>query len=293
MATKNHADRTLVVRRMNISPYQANNFAKQEQAMVESLGLRYDPEHSCPDIIITNTHSKPSEWPSSFLQNTKLLIHPNSGYDNFSPLFLKEASFKIVLGNSIRAHAVVEYILSELFSHFSSVPDQKQWDKERAWPRTLLHQQRVLLIGHGHIGQILAPALTPLVGELAIHDPIKGHELSSFSGFDVVILAASLTETSRLFVNASFLNTLNNPFLLINTARGELIDEEALCKTLIERPGARAVLDVFTTEPRPSGHPFEKLPNIKLSSHIAGVHAALDQGILAFEERVLRDFLLE
>ena len=57
---------------------------------------------------------------------------------------------------------------------------------------------------------------------------------------------------------------------VINTARGAVIDEPALCRVLAERPDLFAALDVYETEPLPAGHPLEKLPNTLLMPHQGG-----------------------
>ena len=89
-------------------------------------------------------------------------------------------------------------------------------------------------------------------------------------------------------INREALNELPSDFLIINAARGPLIDEKVLIEKLKQNPHAYAVLDVFEEEP--FSHQFEGLTNIHLTSHIAGVSSHLPDHMISFEEKVIRNF---
>jgi D-3-phosphoglycerate dehydrogenase / 2-oxoglutarate reductase len=84
---------------------------------------------------------------------------------------------------------------------------------------------------------------------------------------DVVTLHLALTAETRGFLDASRLALLRPGAILINTARGALIDEAALIATLQSGRLAHAALDVFTREPLPSRHPLTQLANVTLTAH--------------------------
>ncbi len=84
---------------------------------------------------------------------------------------------------------------------------------------------------------------------------------------DVLSLHLLLTDATRGFLNAARLATLRPGAILVNTARGALIDEAALIAALREGRVGHAALDVFDTEPLPAGHPLIALPNATLSAH--------------------------
>src|SRR5690606_32424520 len=109
----------------------------------------FDP--NSPVALITNTHTNPDSISQTILEKTTLLIHPNSGHDNFQESFIENAAFPIVFGNPIRAHAVAEYILSALFQHFTKLPIHHHWDNDRLWNRKLVRDQKILLLGFGTI----------------------------------------------------------------------------------------------------------------------------------------------
>jgi D-3-phosphoglycerate dehydrogenase len=86
---------------------------------------------------------------------------------------------------------------------------------------------------------------------------------------DVVSLHLSLSEETRGFLSRQRIDSMRDGAILINTARGALLDEDALIDALRRGKLAHAGLDVFTTEPLPAGHPLTELSNVTLSAHSA------------------------
>ncbi len=98
---------------------------------------------------------------------------------------------------------------------------------------------------------------------------------------DVVTIHASLTPTSRGLIDARRLALLKSSAYLINTARGPIVDEDALVAALASRRIAGAGLDVFDVEPLPAGHPFTTLDNVVLAPHLGWT---TDDGYRRFAE---------
>ena len=88
---------------------------------------------------------------------------------------------------------------------------------------------------------------------------------------DVVTLHAALTPQTRGMIAARELALLRPGAVLVNTARGPLVDEAALIEALTARPDLVAALDVFDVEPLPLDHPFRRLPNVLASPHLGYV----------------------
>lgn len=300
------ATRAKTLLRLNASPYQRNEFFQKEKQLAESWGLNYlyfDSQsqnlpqefplpYEAPYIIISNTHTEPENIPKEILQKTHLWIHSNSGYDNFPVDWVQAQTFPILTGNPIRKEAVVEYTLGHLFSHFGSHPHQSDWNKQRIWDRELLSDQNVLIIGKGLIGRSLGDCLSPLVNRLTYWDPHKDEGQSPLKSHikanRVFILAASLNPTSHQLINKEILGEMPSNFLLLNPARGPLIDQSELIKKLKECPKAFAYLDVFESEPY--GDEFKGLTNIHQTSHIAGVFKGLQDKILKYEGEILKSY---
>lgn len=294
------------VYRTGASSYQDSNFIKSEQATLEQInGVKYinslkETIKDTPFILITNTHTNVNEIPEIILNKTALMIHPNSGHDNLGADFIQKASFPIVVGNPIRSNAVAEYTLSCLFKELTPIPNHTHWQHDRSWSRKLLRDQKVLIIGHGHIGKILNQSLSPLVKELKVYDPfiqenlpvniIQDFDEAIFNNVNIVIIAANLNNTSKHLINRSVLHRLAAGALIINPARGEIINEPELIQYLQQNPMAKCYLDVFEQEPFAPGY-TSKLTNLNKTSHIAGVFKKLNQDIMKFEKMIIEDFV--
>jgi phosphoglycerate dehydrogenase-like enzyme len=88
---------------------------------------------------------------------------------------------------------------------------------------------------------------------------------------DVVVLSAPETPETRGLLGALELSRMRSGALLVNVARGRLVDEAALVRALTEGRLRGAGLDVFAEEPLPTGHPLWKLPNLILTPHVSAV----------------------
>jgi D-3-phosphoglycerate dehydrogenase len=291
------------VYRTSTSSYQNSKFLTKEKTILEEIqGVKYiqslnEIDSSLPFILITNTHTIPEEIAPNILENTKLLIHPNSGHDNISLDFLKKSDFPIILGNPIRANAVVEYTLGSILKEFTPVPYHHHWSADRTWSRKLLRDQKVTIIGYGHIGKLLTAALTPLCKEVKVFDPnIKDNIAVSnsterlYEKTDILIVAASLNASSKQMINNEVFQKLNSDCLIINPSRGEIINENHLVQYLQKNPKAKCYLDVFEVEPFKPGY-LNEIKNINKTSHIAGVYDRLNKDIISFEYIVIKDFV--
>jgi D-3-phosphoglycerate dehydrogenase len=276
----------LRIKRISTSPYFNASFNELE---IKSIAPFAEFTESSADILITNTHTIFSDLNQDELKNIKLIIHPNSGYDNFPEDFVKNFKAPIIIGSPIRGQAVSQYILSALFSHYSDIPSHTSWNKDRKWQRKLLSDLKITLIGFGHIGKILHVALKDMVCELSVYDPFENYKELNTNDADVLIMASGLNSTSRHLINKKILSTLRPDALIINTARGELIQTQDLVEFLKANPSAQAVLDVFEKEPSDFSD-FKDFKNVKLTSHIAGVYANIDARTIEFEVSILKDF---
>jgi D-3-phosphoglycerate dehydrogenase / 2-oxoglutarate reductase len=86
---------------------------------------------------------------------------------------------------------------------------------------------------------------------------------------DVISLHLLLNDETRNFLSRERIAAMRSGAILINTARGAVVDEDAMIEALRSGHIAHAGLDVFTVEPLPAGHPLTKLPNVTLSAHSA------------------------
>lgn len=138
------------------------------------------------------------------------------------------------------------------------------------------------VLGVGHIGREIArkakafgmkvrgldvtPVFVPYVDELYSSDQIE----EFFSGLDVLIISAALTEKTRGVVNGHLISMMNKGGYVINVARGPIVVEKDLIEALKHGPLAGAGLDVFVKEPLPLDSELRRLPNVVLTPHLAG-----------------------
>jgi len=282
---------------MDLSTYHHADFRTREKQRLESIpGLSYGSRISTDwqNILLSNTHTRFDQFSDAELEHISLIIHANSGYDNIPVELARMPDIEIIVGNPIRAGAVATYVLSQLFAHYNPSPHVEHWQAGRQWDRRPMDSLKVLLMGFGHIGKIVHESLSPVVQEIVVHDPFLNIEVEDLhqqlSEIDVVIPLMSLNPTSTGFVSSAFLRALKQDFVLINGARGDLIDQKSLIAVLQENPAAQAYLDVFQKEPFECSE-FEGLRNVRLSSHVAGVYTGIDKNILDFEEQIIKDFV--
>lgn len=143
-------------------------------------------------------------------------------------------------------------------------------------------QGRVVgVVGLGAIGQAAARLLTGFGVTLLAFDPYQQPETFAAAGArqagldellaasDVVTLHCELTPETRGLINARALGLMKPGAVLINTARGDLIDEPALIAALHHGALSAAAIDVFSEEPLPADHPFRHTPNLIATPHIS------------------------
>lgn len=287
-----------VIFRPDISSYQSVDFSLKEQtAFAEIEGFQFrdiSSQDQCRSdekiIFISTSQSDISQLTSNTLSKMALHIHPNSGYDNIPLHYVKNSLHPIVVGNTIRALPVANYILSCLFDRYCSLPRKNHWDSSRKWNRTILSQLNVQIIGHGHIGRILRETLSPLVKKIYLFDPYKGHHQLIQHDCDALILSLSLNESSYHMIDETVFSGLKHNVTLINAARGGLIDSTSMWNFLKKNPYSHAYLDVFEQEPMDFSK-LADLKNVTLSSHIAGVFDGLDEEIIHFEKNIISEFI--
>lgn len=288
---------TYCYKRLSVSKYHKPSFQQKEKDVL--YGIQGMTLSASNVILITNSNTNLEELDQELLKKTVLLVHPNSGHDNISSQFIKKSHFPIIIGNTIRANAVSEYILSCVFKFFCSLPSSNIWEDGRLFDRKLLKDSKILIIGYGHIGKIVHASLSHLTTTVDVLDPHKAarnmiihshlDELN-LGDYDVIIMACSLNETTKHMIDESLLSKLKKNVLIINAARGKLINECDLVSFLKMNPGSFAFLDVFENEPYRQPKDFWP-KNCFKTSHIAGVYKNLDEEIINFEKSVINLFI--
>ena len=144
-----------------------------------------------------------------------------------------------------------------------------------------LRDLTVGVVGFGRIGREVVARLKAFKARILVFDPVvKSADIESagckpvmlrelLSQSDVITLHCPSTSETRGMINAQSLGITKPGVILINVARGDLVDSDALTAALQSGHVSAAALDVFAPEPIPAEHPIRKLNNVVLASHIA------------------------
>lgn len=180
--------------------------------------------------------------------------------------------------------STAEWVVTAILCHLRGFPaavrakERAEWAYDRIAPTDELAGKRVLIVGAGSIGTALAARLTPFEVELTLvartARPAEGvYGVTDLPALlpaaDIVVLLVPLTNATRGLVDARFLAAMPDGSLLVNAARGPVVDTEALVAEL-STGRISAALDVTDPEPLPADHPLWGLPNVLLTPHVAG-----------------------
>jgi phosphoglycerate dehydrogenase-like enzyme len=162
---------------------------------------------------------------------------------------------------------------------FVRAQDREEWLPE---PRSSLADLTVLVVGYGAIGAAIERRLDGFevdVVRVARSARSGVHATSELPQLlpdaDVVILILPITDDTRGLVDAGFLAVMKPGALLVNVARGPVVDTDALVAALHEGR-VSAALDVTDPEPLPEGHPLWTAPHLLLTPHVGGLTTAMD-----------------
>lgn len=221
----------------------------------------------------------------------KLVQTQSTGYDAVPDAVGPDVAITSAAGVHAAATAelAVGLMLASLRGIDIAVRDQSTatWNQQR---RKSLADRKVLLVGVGGIGAAIAARLAPFEIELTrvgstARDDDGGHvhavsELLELAPrHDVLVLITPLNEGTRGLVNAELLAALPDGALVVNVARGAVVDSDALTKEVVSGR-LFAALDVFDPEPIPADHPIWKAPNALITPHQGGDTSAFPPRIV-------------
>ena len=233
----------------------------------------------------------------------------NSGVDWLLPTL--PATVEVYNASGVHDAAVAEWIVAVLLSLRRRLPDLREAQQRGEWivntndatangappigPIDTLEGGNVVIVGFGSIGRALAARLSPFgirvqgVARRARPDALTLDALPDLlPSADAVVLLVPLSEATERLVDSNFLARMKPGAILINAARGRLVDTEALIQAL-RRGNLFAAVDVTDPEPLPSGHPLWQAPNLMITPHVAGAVASWKARAYRFtREQLLR-----
>ena len=203
----------------------------------------------------------------------------------------------------VAAPSIAEHTLALLLAVARKIPKLDAQVRQGQWPRGAMIQltgKTVGVIGLGAIGQRfarLAQGVGMKVVAWTMHPRDLGFELVELDRLlresDVVSLHLRLSDQTRGFLGRDRIAAMKPGAILVNTARGPIVDEAAMIEALKSGHLAGAGLDVFDVEPLPEGHPLAAVDNVVLSPHCAGITPEVLEAGLALSLENVERFLAD
>jgi D-3-phosphoglycerate dehydrogenase / 2-oxoglutarate reductase len=223
-------------------------------------------------------------------ERLKVVSRHGVGYDNVDVTALTRRGIPLAIAADANATAVAEHTLffmlalaKQALRHDRAVR-QNNWEIRNRFETVDLMGRRVLVLGYGRIGREVAKRCAAFDMQVSVYDPYVQANVIEAGGYrsvpdfatvlsetDILTVHMLLADESRHLIGAVELAALPAHALLINCARGGIIDEDALYEALTSGGIAGAGIDVFEQEPPPENHPLLGLDNVLLSPHTAGM----------------------
>jgi D-3-phosphoglycerate dehydrogenase len=239
--------------------------------------------------------------------NLKYVIRAGEGTDNIDKKYCKDRGVKVsntpgANSNSAAEHAValiLTLLRKTANAHHSMA--QGRWDKS-LYMGNELWKKRVGFVGFGRIGKIVAKRISGFEPSIYFYDPFIEDSIEPnwkkvsieeiFQDCDIISVHTPLMDSTKNLVNAKLISLMKKDAILINAARGGIVNESDLLVALKEKMIRGASLDVFEQEPLNEKSELRELDNVVLTPHLGAStgEAQVRVGMMAAQQ--LREFFL-
>lgn len=275
-------------------PFEADEI----EGLPEGLNYRFwdggqdfpaDPAHCAFYVVPYMKGPVVAVRPLGGMSGVQVVQTLSAGIDHVEPgLGLLPAGVRLCNAKGVHEASTAELTLALILASLRGFPgfvhgqDKEEW---RSGFYPALADKSVLIVGYGSIGAAIEDRLAPFecarVARVArsARTTARGpvHTLDDLPALlpeaDVVILSTPLNPSTQGLAGADFLAAMPDGALLVNVARGGVVDTQALLSEL-ESGRLRAALDVTDPEPLPSGHPLWHAPNVLITPHVGGSTSA-------------------
>ena len=284
--------------------YELGNIQYHDRTPVALIAER------CKNATVIVTNKAPvSADVINDAKNLRLIAVTATGYNVVDTEAAKKRGISVcnvpVYGtDSVAQHtfALLLELSNRVGLHAESV-SKEEWSKAADWCYTLspiieISGKILGIVGYGRIGQQVAKVGQAFGMQVLYHNrsPKQGpgkqvgmEEL--FSKSDFVSLHCPVTKENTGFINASLLSLMKPTAFLINTSRGQLINEIELAEVLKNRGIAGAALDVLSVEPPPANHPLIGVPGCLITPHVAWISFEARQRLMKVTRENIANFL--
>ena len=241
------------------------------------------------DAIVVRTANLTSEI-LSVCKNLKIISRHGVGYDNIDIEYLKKNKIALAITGTSNAISVAEHVmtmflyLAKKFYISDKLTKSGNFDQRNNIPNFFeLYNKNILILGFGRIGKEVAKRCKGFDSNIYVYDPyidkkeiLKNNYLpinkeEGLKIADFVTVHLPLTNKTKNFISFDEFKYLKKNSIVINTARGGIVNEKALYSALKENRIGGAGLDVFENEPPLKDHKLFSLENIILTPHNAAL----------------------
>ena len=260
---------------------------------------RLASEAARADVIIVRNRTQVRGALLAALGRCTLVGRLGVGLDNIDVPACAARGMRVIPATGANALSVAEYVIGTAMLLLRGAYAATPAVAGGQWPRNALSNGREIagktlgLIGFGSIGQLTATMGLALGMQVVAFDAMMDDDHPAFAQIgarfagldelvtvsDVVSLHVPLVDSTRGLFGAARIAAMKPGAVLINTARGGIIDEPALAAALRSGALGGAAIDVFGTEPLPASPHFDGCPNLILTPHVAGVTAEANERV--------------
>ena len=285
--------------RILVTPYLLNGVPGKYRDLIEQAGFEVAyPTVAEPDLHsaaliehlrgVSGVLAGSEPYTREVLAASKLraIARAGVGYDAIDMQAANDLGIAITIAPGTNEHSVAEQTIALLLGVFRDVARRDAEVRRGQWARRPLWRlagRTIGLVGLGRIGRAVVPRAQGLGLRVLAYDPLPDRDFAArhnvelcslddlLANSDIVSLHLPATAETRDLINRRTLAQMRPGAVLINTARGGLVDEEALAEALASGHLAGAGLDVFKVEPLPLTSPLLKLENTVFAPHMGGL----------------------
>ena len=275
-----HSDGWIILEKSNFEVFEITNFSKAN-LIKELIDV---------DGVILRTAANLTSEVLKDCKNIKIIARHGVGYDNVDLKFLTQNNIALGITGTSNAVSVAEQVLTSFLYltkniHLSDQLTRKgDFQKKSSLPDFFeLYKKNVVIFGFGRIGKEVAKRCLGFDTNVYVYDPfIDKNEIEKYNcknidkieGIkiaDYLTIHLPLNNETKNFISHKELSIMKNTAIIVNSARGGIINEQALFETLKNKKILGAALDVFEKEPPDINNPLFNLSNILLSPHNAAL----------------------
>ena len=241
------------------------------------------------DAILLRT-AKLSNDVLSYCNKLKIISRHGVGYDNVDLNYLNQKNIALGITSTSNAVSVAEHVLTSFLYlskniHLSDkLTREGRFNDKSSLPNFFeLYQKNIVIFGFGRIGRAVAKRCLGFEANVYVYDPFVSKNvveennckvIDKTSGLkiaDYISIHLPLNNNTKNFINEQELSIMKETAIVVNTARGGIINETSLVNALQNKIILGAGLDVFEKEPPDENHPLFNLDNVILSPHNAAL----------------------